>query len=674
MRNKWITICIIMSALLLISMTPPQAHRPAGKTSLDYKPGEVIVIMKQGAGWDGIRRNPRLDGLRLQKKYPHLSREREREYLVLSTRHMDHMSDKEIEAELQRDPDIEAASLNYIRKLFRKPNDPRFQEQWGLHNTGQTGFSGSNDKDIDAPEAWEKSTGSSNVVVAVIDTGVDFFHQDLKGNIWKNPGEIPGNNQDDDNNGYVDDYYGYNFTNDHVGANPHDPMDGDGHGTEVSGVIGARGNNGIGVTGVNWNVRIMGLRVFNKSLDVYLSDEINAFEYLVMMKTRYNVNIVAANCSFGGGNYTEVEKTAIGDMGRVGIITCAAAGNETSDNDQNPTYPSDYNVQGLISVAATQPNDTLASFSNWGKNSVHIAAPGDLIKTTALTGSGRESTLLINGDRFIALGMTFGGTTSGISRNIYYCKKGLEAGDFPAAVNGNIALIERGVSYFREKVANAQQAGAVAAIIYNNLDGIFTGTLEYSNNWIPAISISRADGQRIRNMGNPTATVTSSTSNYSYGSGTSVAAPFVSGAVAIMAARFPNDSTEERMFRVLLGNDQVGHFSDKIMTGSRLNISDSSIKAPINITGERKVNKSFLFSEYVDVITWQPNPQSQNITGYVVYTLENNRLVKVDEVDASVTEVFKNTVPEEGTLTYAIVGKNSNGLTGEPATVTITSP
>lgn len=380
MRNIWTTICFIISALLLISMTPPQTARPSIQKKPDYKPGEVIVIMKRGADWRNIRRNSKLDGLKLQKRYLYLSRERDREYLVLNTRHIDYMSDKEIEADLQRDPDVAAASLNYVRRLFRKPNDPRFKEQWGLHNTGQTGVSGSNDKDIDAPESWEKNTGSSGVVVAVIDTGFDFNHQDLKGNIWKNPGEIPGNNQDDDNNGYIDDYYGYNFTNDHVGPNTHDPMDGDGHGTEVSGVIGARGNNGIGITGVNWNVKIMGLRVFNKSLDVFLSDEINAFEYLVMMKTQYNVNIVAANCSFGGGNYTEVEKTAIGDMGRVGIIICAAAGNETSDNDQTPTYPSDYDVQGLISVAATQPNDTLASFSNWEKDPSTSPLPAPLLK------------------------------------------------------------------------------------------------------------------------------------------------------------------------------------------------------------------------------------------------------------------------------------------------------
>lgn len=270
--------------------------------------------------------------------------------------------------------------------------------------------------------------------------------------------------------------------------------------------------------------------------------------------------------------------------------------------------------------------------------------------------------------------MTHGGTTVGIARPVFYCKKGLSLGDFPSGVDGNIALIERGTSYFREKVEKAEQAGAVAVIIYNNIDGMFSGTLEYENDWIPALSVSRADGLKIRNKGNPTATIINSKSNYTSSAGTSLAAPFVSGAVALVAARFPNDNTDERMLRVLLGNDPVGVLSDKIMTGSRLNISDSTIKAPINVSGDRRINKSFLFSEYVDVISWQPNPQSQDVTGYVVYTLENNRLVKVDEVDAGVHEIFKNKVTMENSYTYAIVGKNSSGVTGEAEIITIHAP
>ena len=204
----------------------------------------------------------------------------------------------ETKAKLDADPAIEYTSLNYIRHLVATPDDPSYNLLWGLHNTGQTG--GTPDADIDAPEAWDTTTGSGSVIVAVLDTGVDYNHADLKDNIWTNPGEIPDNGIDDDGNGYIDDYYGWDF-----GTNDNDPMDSNGHGTHCAGTIGAMGNNALGVTGVNWNVSIMALKGFRRNGYLYDSDAINAILYAGMMKA------TIVSCSWGGAGYNQALKDVI---------------------------------------------------------------------------------------------------------------------------------------------------------------------------------------------------------------------------------------------------------------------------------------------------------------------------------------------------------------------------
>ena len=256
------------------------------------------------------------------------------------------------------------------------PNDPSFGQLWGMNNTGQNG--GTVDADIDAPEAWDITTGSSDIVVAVIDTGVDYTHPDLTANIWTNPGEIPGNGIDDDGNGFVDDVHGYDFVN-----NDGDPMDDYSHGTHVAGTIAAVGNNGIGVTGVSWSSEIMAL----KWIDAYgggdLDNAILAINYATMMRNNYGVNIRVTNNSWGATqNWFSTEEftnmhTVIAASGDAGILFVAAAGNDGSDNDgPNPAYPASYTLDNIISVAATDRNDDLAGFSNYGQVSVDLAAPG----------------------------------------------------------------------------------------------------------------------------------------------------------------------------------------------------------------------------------------------------------------------------------------------------------
>jgi hypothetical protein len=276
-------------------------------------------------------------------------------------------------------PQIRYAEPNYIKQVDRTSNDPRFSEQWGYNNTGQTG--GTPDADIDLTEAWDTFTGSSTTVIAILDTGVDYNHPDLRANMWINPGEIAGDGIDNDGNGYIDDIYGID-----PGAGDSNPMDEDGHGTHVAGTTSAVGNNGIGVTGVNWNAKIMALKGADASGGLPNSATIEAMNYMVMMKTQYGVNIVVSNHSYGGGGASQAERDAIAASTGAGIVFVAAAGNSGTDNDVNADYPSGYDLPGIISVAATDHNDLLAGFSQFGLTTVDVGAPGVAILSTTLGG------------------------------------------------------------------------------------------------------------------------------------------------------------------------------------------------------------------------------------------------------------------------------------------------
>jgi|GEM_PF-1277894 len=255
---------------------------------------------------------------------------------------------------------------NYKLSINATANDPRLSQLWGL----------SAGSGINAPYAWDRTTGSSDVVVAVIDTGVDYRHQDLAPNIWTNSNEIPANGIDDDRNGYVDDVHGMNAYS-HNG----DPMDDNGHGTHVSGTIGAVGNNGTGVAGINWGVRIMALKFLNARGSGSVAGAIEAINYMVAMKQR-GVNVRISNNSWGGGGYSQALYEAIARANAAGIIFVAAAGNDSNDNDISPAYPASYELPNVVSVAALDENRNLAWFSNYGALAVDIAAPGVAIEST----------------------------------------------------------------------------------------------------------------------------------------------------------------------------------------------------------------------------------------------------------------------------------------------------
>ncbi|MFO0569375.1 MAG: EGF domain-containing protein [Polyangiaceae bacterium] len=261
----------------------------------------------------------------------------------------------------------EAAEPNFILDVEKIPNDPRFAELWGLAK-------------ISATSAWEHGTGSSSTLVAVLDTGVDRGHPDLTANLFVNPGEVSGNGVDDDGNGFVDDVQGWDFANADA-----DPKDDHGHGTHVSGTIGAVGQNAVGVVGVNYSVRIVPIKVCSPTgcQTTHLAE---GLLYAAKLGAR------VANASLGGFHVAlSYESAAIATFGQKGGLLVAAAGNNSTNIDQKPFYPASYPASNLVAVAATGVDDSLACFSNYGTASVHVAAPGVSILSSVPGGYGTMS-------------------------------------------------------------------------------------------------------------------------------------------------------------------------------------------------------------------------------------------------------------------------------------------
>ncbi len=342
-------------------------------TQRQFAPGEIIVTLDRSASQSDLTQlNQQTDGS-TEENLPQSK-----------VNVVDLPSDLTVSEGIQayeNSPDVAYAEPNYKLYPTAAPNDTYFSKMWDLNNTGQTG--GTIDADIDAPEEWNTNTGSPSTVVAVIDEGMDISHPDLRDNIYTNTLEANGvKGVDDDNNGYVDDVHGYDFANDDPSVYDPDPITGKGdeHGTHVAGTIAAVGNNGIGVAGVNWHARIMPLKFLGPN-GGYTSDAVEALDYAV------NNGVKISNNSWGGGGKSQALQDAIARADAAGHLFIAAAGNGGSDgvgdnNDITPNYPASYPNSNIISVAATDDHDRLASFSNYGVNSVDLAAPGVSILST----------------------------------------------------------------------------------------------------------------------------------------------------------------------------------------------------------------------------------------------------------------------------------------------------
>lgn len=266
--------------------------------------------------------------------------------------------------------EIESVQPNFYYRLAATPNDPQYVNA-GMYGLGK----------ISAPAAWDLTTGSSTVVVADIDTGMRYTHEDLAANAWTNSGETPNNGIDDDGNGFIDDYYGYDFR-----YNDSDPADENGHGTHTAGTIGATGNNGIGVTGVNWNVKLMAIKIYSASgTDSTSAMLVNAYNYVRLMKNR-GVNIRVTNNSYAdcpeACGYDQATKDALDALGDAGVLNVFAAGNNGRNIETQPIYPASYTSPSLLVVASSTSTDARSGFSNFGATSVDLAAPGSSVYST----------------------------------------------------------------------------------------------------------------------------------------------------------------------------------------------------------------------------------------------------------------------------------------------------
>jgi hypothetical protein len=360
--------------LALLLFVYPISAFPGETRSQRYAPGEVLVKFREGLSTARAASIHRAHGFKAagRLKRTHIDR------IVIP----DGWSVEEAVSFYTAHPDVDYAEPNYIRRAFLTPNDPHFNELWGLHNTGQT--DGTWDADIDALEAWDIQTDCSGLVIAVLDTGADLDHEDLGDNIWKNMNEdwidgVPGNdNNDNDGNGKIDDYYGWDFVNEDNDPDDDNSTDEEYHGTHVTGIIAAWGDNGVGITGVCWSASTMQLKMLDSWGDGTVSDECAAIEYAI------DSGATIMNLSFGGADYSKAEYDALQLARDAGVLAIAAAGNEDTNNDDAPIYPASYDLDNIISVTATDDNDELPSWANYGITSVDVAAPGvDIYSTKA---------------------------------------------------------------------------------------------------------------------------------------------------------------------------------------------------------------------------------------------------------------------------------------------------
>lgn len=497
-------------------------------------------------------------------------------------------------AALEQQPDVLYAEPNYLYEMSAPPNETDFDELWGMNNTGQTvnGVAGTADADIDAPEAWDTETGSSNVVVAVVDTGIAHDHPDLAPNMWVNPGETPSNGIDDDGNGRIDDIRGWDFV-----ANDNDPFDLNLHGTHVAGTIGAQGNNTIGVAGVNWDVSLMALRVLDNAGSGTNAAIAAAFNYA----GDNGADIV--NASLGGPGFSQTMRDAI--AGAPNTLFVVAAGNEGNNNDSGftPNFPCNYSTANNICVAATNSNDALAGFSNRGATSVDLAAPGRSIFSTMPNFESQFSETFSDGAGWTGRWTTGGspntwglqGSALADSPNVNYQNNTnsfvrMTTGENLTGMRGckvdyslNLET-ESNFDFLRvDSSTNGTTFTAVDSLsgstggqtfdvssLLGNLDNRAQAHIGFR---LQSDARFRFAGAILDNIHLVCIQPGYDGDEYGFLDGTSMASPHVAGAAALLLAADPS-LTVAQLRNALLNNvDKKGGLSGKVVTGGRLNLN-----------------------------------------------------------------------------------------------------
>ena len=511
--------------------------------------------------------------------------------------------------ELKQDPTVEYVEPHYVKQVYGisfqrsdLPNDSYFNRQWALNSSSSE--SGSDIDFLEALALSRESSPDNPVIIGIIDSTFAIEHPDLINQLWVNEEEIPNNGVDDDNNGYIDDIHGFDFVN----FSPNVQGDDD-HGSHVAGIAAAEKNNQKGISGAFPNVKFIALACSTGGAEISSLATLRAKNYIINLKNR-GYNIVAVNASYGSNIYSQLAYESIEDLSEKNILFCTAAGNDgwnldlekdangngilDAEEDLNGngildiTYPNSYDIPNIIGVASLNSNRELAYDSNYGNIEVDLAAPGEDIYSTLSVGTIQEvqDILLSNGTSIENQLITNAPSISETSLvgELVACGIG-DIGEFPVEVNGNIALIQRGTLYFSEKVTNAMNAGAIATIIYNNVeegpDGLRSWLLDGVPNepWIPSFSISQADGQTLLQALPLTATlrplittIDPTSIQYAYLSGTSMASPVVTAAVAFAAHNFPNETMTQRRARILNNVAILPSLSNKVATGGVVNL------------------------------------------------------------------------------------------------------
>ena len=685
--QRWLNILIMM--FLCIWSSSAWAKTPVGE--LNYVPGELLIVPKQGA----VFQNNAAVNMSVLSKHVHGGTSFIRVKLAQGSNVMaaaQSMANQSWVAHVQP---------NYIYKASALPNDPLFNQYWGLKNTGQTvnAVTGIAGADISIEQAWNVVTNCSAVTVAVIDSGVNYNHPDLAANIWNNAAEIAGNGIDDDGNGFIDDVQGWDFV-----QNDNTPMDFNEHGTHVAGTIGAVGNNGVGGTGICWGVKIMPVRVLGSKGSGTTASIVAGIDYAVANGAK----VINMSLGGSGGAAGDLEDTAIANANAAGVLVIVAAGNSTTNIDTTPTYPASYTQPNIITVAATDQNDALASFSNFGAVSVDVAAPGVNIKSTIPParvnsnswnfdtgtapgwtletrdnfGTLLANTVAVSNEASFSPSFSLTDSPGGLyANNRSYratspainltgkqgallsfqlnliTERGIDAVSSETSIDGGITWVNHGgisgnsVGWMSSKVDVGVLDGNAAALFRFRFDTDFSVV---------------NDGVHIDDVAISTPGTVYTGSEYTFLNGTSMATPHVAGLAALIWAAEPTLTHTQVRARILNTGDSLPSLPGKTATGTRINA-----QMAMPITAPTALAASVVSATQVN-LSWTDTSVSEN--NFIVQRNTGAGFATIATLPTNTVAFLDTTAPSNSSMTYQIVAQSRDARTAISATASATTP
>ncbi len=690
-RESFLNAGMQLLVLIFTGLMSANAFAGLENVNAEYVAGEVLVVPRSAPSLESMTAL----GLSLAQNHSGKSR-----FMRLKLKSGQRMS--VVLSALSAQSWVAAVQPNYIYKISAVPNDPRFPEYWGLDNTGQivNGVAGTAGVDISAVAAWDEVTDCSSVIAAVIDSGVDYNHPDLVANIWSNTAEII-DGIDNDGNGFVDDVRGWDFV-----QKDNDPMDFNGHGSHITGTLGASGNNGIGGTGICWNIQVMPVRALGSTGQGTTSDIVLALDYAVANGAR------VINMSFGGpgGATGDLMDTAIANAGSQGVLLVAAAGNSSSNNDALPMYPASYLQSNIISVAATGQSDQLETFSNFGLNSVDVGAPGLNILSSkpparipacgwnfdtgtiegwmpetldVFTGLPVPNTVAVSGETFISPGFSLTDTPGAFYAN----NRSYRA----VSPRCNLATLQGVMLSYRLNLDT--EAGvdmlllesSVGGTVWNvvdgwtgrtggwdpqpfdadlqALDGVATAQVRFRLETDFSIAL---DGFHVDDVSFTVPGTVYGLNPYTFLSGTSMATAHVSGLASLILAADPGLTVSQLHHRILNNGDALSSLAGRTVSGRRVNARMSMpLHAPeiLNVTASAPTTV---------VLLWLDHSVSE--TDQIIQRDAGAGFTDLVVLPADVTAFTDVLAPSGTILSYRVVARARDGRSFASTAVSVTTP